>query len=119
VTNDYGEILDNVFEDYDREAGILEGRLTPGQGTDYPGELGPEDHSGLLTSTQPQPPTEPESMCLDRAVYESATEEYEDPSGFVDPMDRVDEDDDGDEDAESVLENGDAAENGAETNGHA
>ena len=30
----------DVFED---EAGILEGRLTPGQGTDYLGELGPED----------------------------------------------------------------------------
>eukprot|EP00045_Choanoeca_perplexa_P015624 m.199160 g.199160 ORF g.199160 m.199160 type:complete len:732 (-) comp17043_c0_seq39:84-2279(-) len=114
VTNDYGEILNDVFEDYDREAGILEGRLTPGQGTDYPGELGPDDHSGLLTSTEPQPPTEPETQTLERAVYESATEEYEDPPGFVDPMDREESEEDDEDEDESAMGNGHAT-----TNGHA
>jgi len=118
ATDDYGEILHDVFGDYDREAGILEGRLTPGQGTDYPGELGPDDHSGLLTSTQPQPATELEDVCLERAVYESATEEYEDAPGFIDPMDGLEE---GADDQEEASENSDATENEPTqtSNGHA
>ncbi|EGD72373.1 hypothetical protein PTSG_00393 [Salpingoeca rosetta] len=106
ATPAYGAVLENVKPDWTREEGIMEGQVKPGRGTDFAGEKGDEDHSGVLTSTLPKPLEAPEQQRLDRAVYESDAGEYEDPEGFVDPIDRdsEDEEEDDDDDAAAAAE---------------
>lgn len=89
----YEELLREQSTEWSRETGILNGRMSAGVGTDYPGDRGSEDRSGLLTTTVEKASTVEEAHVLDRAIYESCAEEYEDPDGFVDPIDRLSEHD--------------------------
>jgi phage host-nuclease inhibitor protein Gam len=110
ATDAYGSILSDIPEVWQREDGINKGAIVPGKGPDFPGEPGPDDESGLLTSTKEQPHSPEEQHQLDRAMYQSEAGEYSDPEGFVDPLDRVDEDEEdeeeGDEDEAAVATDG-------------
>jgi hypothetical protein len=106
ATQPYEILLQDVQPAWTRETGILTGKLTPGVGTDFPGDVGAEDHSGLLTTTRNKPVPPEEGRCLTRAVYESSAEEYEDPPGFVDPLDRTEDDEDAAEEDEGAAAEG-------------
>lgn len=112
ATDAYGSLLADVQPVWQREDAINQGTLTPGKGPDFPGEPGPDDTSGLLTTTQEQPYSEDEKHKLVRALYQSDVGEYSDPEGFVDPMDAIDEDDE-EEEEEAEAEAEETAVNGA------
>ena len=118
ATPEYSEILKATASDWTREAGINAGTVKPGRKTDFPDELGAEDHSGVLTTTLPKPLAAPEATRLERAVYESDSGEYSDPEGFVDPVDRESEDESGEEAEEAKPQGTDqGTDQGAEQGG--
>ena len=81
-TDEYATILQDVSAEYDREANIRDGKLQPGKGPDYPGELGPQDLSGIIENTAPRPAAPEAQEALGKAAAESddnySSEEEED-----------------------------------------
>lgn len=77
ATDPYADILADVPDDWSREVNILEGKSDQGRGTDYPGELGADDGSGLLESTADKPRAVDKAKVIDEAAYMSSPEDYE------------------------------------------
>eukprot|EP00047_Mylnosiga_fluctuans_P020491 m.92966 g.92966 ORF g.92966 m.92966 type:complete len:1128 (-) comp8525_c1_seq1:83-3466(-) len=76
ATEAYPALLQDVAADWKREEQIRDGKIAAGEGPDFPGKRGPEDHSGLLTSTKPKPMQPQDQQALDTAARESDAGEY-------------------------------------------
>lgn len=76
ATADYAVVLKDTPADWTREVEVRDGKTAAGQGPDYPGERGPADTSGLLTTTKAKPLQQPDQEALDAAARESDTGEY-------------------------------------------
>jgi hypothetical protein len=66
----YSEVLADQAPVWTREEGLLTGALAPGKPVDYPGEKGPEDWSGILSTKAPEL-SAPQQQALDSAQEES------------------------------------------------
>ena len=73
----YDTILNDLSDEWSREAQIRDGQVEPGKGPDFPGNLGAEDNAGVLEDTADRPVPEDEAESLDKAARESDAEEYE------------------------------------------
>lgn len=77
ATDPYATILADLPDEWGREAKILSGDLEEGKGTDFSGELGKDDPSGLLESTGDKPVSEEKMQYLTDAAAMSSPEDYE------------------------------------------
>jgi hypothetical protein len=100
ATQAYGTILANLRDDFQREDGINRGELAPGQPVDYSGQKGPEDWSGLLTSTKSKPLEQIEQSLMDETTHESDAEVYSTVDDGPDDEETVEEDDEAADGAE-------------------
>eukprot|EP00048_Salpingoeca_helianthica_P015751 m.228427 g.228427 ORF g.228427 m.228427 type:complete len:1144 (+) comp17477_c0_seq1:140-3571(+) len=76
ATAEYASLLTDVAPDWTREVAVRDGRAAAGQGTDYPGQKGADDVSGLLTTTKHKPLQPQDQTALDTAARESDGGEY-------------------------------------------
>lgn len=79
-TDPYAAILNDLPVEWAREDGIRNGNVIPGKGPDFPGELGPEDSSGVYSETVTKPLAEDDASKIEDAARASDTEEYEMPA---------------------------------------
>eukprot|EP00051_Salpingoeca_urceolata_P015027 m.192395 g.192395 ORF g.192395 m.192395 type:complete len:1106 (+) comp18268_c0_seq2:330-3647(+) len=94
TTEAYERILRDTEVAWEREVAINQRQAKPGKGIDFPGDLGPEDSSGLLTTTLPKAPPPTEQQALDTAARDSDADEYDDdPTVEYDPPSDEDDDD--------------------------
>lgn len=77
ATDPYAQILADVPDDWNREVRIIDGKADQGKGTDYEGNLGNDDVSGLMQSTADQPLLPEKAAIIDDAAAMSDPEDYE------------------------------------------
>lgn len=77
-TAPYGQVLHAQMAEWSREADLNSGKINPGKLTDYPGELGLDDESGIYAATASRE-VEDEHVRVAEAAADSDPEEYEIP----------------------------------------
>ena len=77
ATDPYVKVLSDLPDDWGREAKIIAGSSEEGKGTDYIGELGEDDPSGLLESTADKELPADKHQILADAANMSSPEDYE------------------------------------------
>eukprot|EP00039_Didymoeca_costata_P004849 m.76581 g.76581 ORF g.76581 m.76581 type:complete len:888 (+) comp12565_c0_seq2:258-2921(+) len=82
ATAEYAVILADNKVGWSIENDINQGVLEPGLKTDYPGEKGPQDVSGIIEETREIQVSADDSTQLERAARESEAEEYSDPEEY-------------------------------------
>ena len=92
ATDPYEVVLKDLPTEWTREVQVRDGKVTPGKGPDFPGELGAEDLSGIILATQPKPAPAADAAVTTDAAHVSEPEDYEtDREGPADDEDDEDQ----------------------------